>query len=97
MDIPPRKRVSQEILNEIYNSNEWQDRLMKCLRVEFENYATPVTRGQPWGTSTVGVKYYENGVRVAVVIFYHLPNGSIGASGKPSPKGLLIDGVWHYT
>jgi hypothetical protein len=35
----------------------------------------------------------ENGVRIVLMHQYRLQNGLLGASGKPDPKELLLDGV----
>jgi hypothetical protein len=96
MTKPPFKRVTQQFLDQTYNSQEWQDRLSLCRQEEIDNYPTPITSGQPWGTSTVAIKYWEGDNRIAVVVFYRKPDGSVGASGRPSCKGLLIDGTWHH-
>ena len=51
---------------------------------------------EPGGTLTIGQEYYDNGVLIALVFHYQRPDGSIGASGKRSPKMLLIGGIIHY-
>jgi len=97
MTPPNKQRVSQQFLDQVFNEGGWTDRLAKCKKYEFHNQPTPPQRGQLPGTSTIGEKFYDQtGKLVAVVIYYRKPDGSLGASRKPSCKGLLIDGLWHY-
>jgi hypothetical protein len=96
MNGAPIKRVSQEFLNDYFNMHV-ESQLTEYRSVEFYNKPTPPESGQPWGTSTVGIKYYDQRqVLCAVIFYYRKPDGTLGASGKPIPKGLLIDGIWHY-
>jgi hypothetical protein len=99
MTKPPnhqRKSVSQEELNREFNENGWEERLKTCQDREFYNRPTPPQVGQTWGTNTVGIKYYKDGILVAMIFHYETPDGKIGASGQRSPKILLIDEVYHY-
>jgi hypothetical protein len=43
---------------------------------------------QPIGTQSQTVPYFLNGQLIAVCHRYLLPDGSLGASGKPDPKML---------
>jgi hypothetical protein len=49
----------------------------------------------PKGTKSQVIRYYDptTGRQVAIVHQYSLPDGSIGASGKPDPKRVVKDGV----
>jgi hypothetical protein len=97
MMTPSRKPVDQPWLNRQYNDNAWADRLAPCRKLEVHNSLTPAKHGQVQGTLTIGHDYYDAENRVIATIFYYLkPNGELGASGKKTPKGLLIDGVWCY-
>jgi hypothetical protein len=98
MTKPPKKRVSQQSLNNEYNANGWENRLASYTRIEIYNKPTPLFEsGEPLGTHTIGYDYIDaEGKRVATVFRYERPNRSLGASGKPTPKGLLIDDVWCY-
>jgi hypothetical protein len=51
--------------------------------------------GQPPGTRSQLVTYYENGKEVATVHQFELKDGSLGASELPDPKEVVVDGV-HY-
>jgi hypothetical protein len=35
----------------------------------------------------------RNGVRECLVLFYYLPDGKIGVSGRPDPKAIVDDAV----
>lgn len=48
---------------------------------------------QPIGTRSESVGYFLDGERIAVCHQYVLPDGSLGASGKPDPKAITYDGV----
>lgn len=99
MTKPPiaRKPVSQEFLNHAFNDGHWAEKLCTYREVKFYHRPTPPEAHQPLGTDTIGIKYYDpEGNLAAIVFYYKKPDGSLGASGQPSPKGLLIGGIWHY-
>lgn len=64
--------------------------------VEDERPALPI-RGQPPGTTSVLMHIYTpSAQKVAVVHFFRLPDGKVGASGKVDPKKLHVDGeIWQ--
>lgn len=51
----------------------------------------------PPGTRSQLVRYFDGATLVAEVHRYLRPDGTLGASGMPDPKGLLHDGRWYYT
>lgn len=51
----------------------------------------------PVGTRSQLVRYFDGENLVTEVHRYLLPDGSIGASGMPDPKGVLHDGQWYFT
>jgi hypothetical protein len=53
----------------------------------------PGSANQPAGTRSEIVEYWAQGQRVAVCHRYVLPDRSIGGSGVPDPKWLMVDGV----
>ncbi len=93
----PKQIVSQDFLSQHFNDENWEGKLSACRSIEFHNRPASVESGQVPGTCRIGTKYYdhENNL-VAIVFIYRKPDGTLGASGKPSPKGLLIDGTWCY-
>ena len=56
---------------------------------------TPV-KGLPAGSQTQMISYREkSGLEIARAYRFLLPDGSIGASGKPDPKRLLKNGTLY--
>ena len=52
--------------------------------------------GLPLCTRSQTIAYLDpNGDEVALVHQYLLPNGSLGGSGLPDPKRLLVEGVLY--
>jgi hypothetical protein len=49
----------------------------------------------PAGTRSQIIAYREGNTTVAEVHQYLLPDGSLGASGVPDPKRLLINGLLY--
>jgi hypothetical protein len=93
----PRKQVAQPWLNQQFNDNGWGERLASYRKAEIHNSLTPSIHGQVEGTLTIGHDYYDAENRlVATVFHYRKPDGTLGASGHLTPKGLLIEGVWCY-
>lgn len=58
--------------------------------------ATCYAKGYPLGTCKQLLDYYHGEVRVALVHRVLLPDGTIGASGLPDPKLLLVEGVYWF-
>jgi hypothetical protein len=94
----PRKRVTQVWLNQQFDENGWPERLASYTRAEIHNSLTPARHGQVEGTLTIGHDYYDAENRLVATVFcYRNPDGKLGASGRMTPKGLLIDDVWCHT
>ena len=55
--------------------------------------AHPVS-GQPRGTRSERVVYYDGGKPVAVAHRFVAPDGSIGGSGLPDPKAVRLGDEW---
>lgn len=93
----PRKKVDQTWLNQQFNESGCENRLASYSKTEIHNSLTPRHRGQVEGTLTVGYDYYDTENKLVATLFlYRQPDGKLGASGRMTPKGLLIDGVWCY-
>jgi hypothetical protein len=94
---PPFVPVTQEELREIFN----REVLPRIERGELwemvvnSGVPRPEAR-QPAGTRSEVVDYFDTPEgrlrKVARIHRYKLPNGSIGASGKPDPKLVEHDG-----
>lgn len=84
-------------MNRRFNEDGWEDRLQGCQKVEHHHKTTSSLTGFPPGTTCVGTKYKDSeGVLIAILFKYVSPDGKLLASGKPTPKGLLIDNIWFY-
>ncbi|HEY6337604.1 MAG TPA: hypothetical protein VIW68_03845 [Candidatus Sulfotelmatobacter sp.] len=94
----PRRKIDQSWLNQQFAQDGWEKRLASYTKVEIYNSLTPREHGQVEGTLTIGHDYYDaENALVATIFHYRKPDGNFGASGKPCPKGLLIDGIWCHT
>ena len=61
-----------------------------------ESHPSPPRASLPECTRSQILAYYDpHGVKVALVHQYLRPDGSFGASGRPDPKKLLLDGVLY--
>jgi hypothetical protein len=97
MTSSPRKKVEQSWLNQQFNENSWEERLASYRKSLIHDSLTPAKHGQVEGTMTIGYDYYDaENKLVATVFHYRKPDGTLGASGHYTPKGLLIDGTWCY-
>ncbi len=65
-------------------------------KVTWQSHPAAPKAGEPFCTRSQTVSYFNsNGQRIALVHQYRRPDGSIGASGRPDPKSLLLDGVLY--
>jgi hypothetical protein len=104
--VSPRRgsrRVAPSELRRIFNEGGYLERvgsneLIEAL--ESERPARPEAQ-QPLGTMSRMVWYYavdSDGTlaKVALVHEYRRPDGSIGGSGRPDPKRLIVDDeIWY--
>jgi len=89
----PRKRVSQETLNQEFDNNDWEKRLQSYTKVEYYNRLTPESAGLPKGTSTIGYEYMDaENKRVALVFHCETPDREIVGNRRFRPKELLVGG-----
>ena len=98
--MPPKrytvKWVSKNIIRHIFNSRQyWNDAKSGKfnIRVLKNNHGNYRSKGEPFCTKSQYVVYLtKNGEFVASVHQYLRPNGSLGASGQPDPKRILVNG-----
>jgi hypothetical protein len=88
--------VSASTIRKLFNDGKYAERLSAgeftttCIR---EGTPSPAAN-QPAGTKSQIVEYLDaNGNRVALVHQYLLPDGTLGAGGKPDPKKLWQNGA----
>lgn len=81
-------------LRERFNAGRYYERAVAnelLATIESERPARPEAN-QPAGTLSQMVWYYDGtGQRVALVHQYLRRDGSLGASGRPDPKRLLLE------
>lgn len=95
----PVREVSKAELQRIFNEGRYLERLQanELLASVERSSLAPRGRGQPPGTMSQMVWYFDLQLnRVALVHQYRCPDGTIGASGKPDPKRILLDGEILY-
>jgi hypothetical protein len=94
----PRRKVPAWQLQQLFNNGLYFEKVQRnqlLASVESSRPADP-SKGQPPGTLSQMVWYFDATERVALVHQYLRPDGTIGASGLPDPKRLLIDGEILY-
>jgi hypothetical protein len=92
------RRVPAHRLREIFNEKQYLERVERGeLRAHVlkEGHARRAS-GEPWCTASQYVAYYDaEGRKVAEVHQYRRQDGSIGGSGRPDPKRILMDDeIW---
>ena len=66
--------------------------------LEKERHLDPFRTAEPLCTHSQILIYYDKeGNEIARVHQYQRPDGTLGGSGRPDPKGLIIGGVIYYT
>lgn len=60
-----------------------------------ESQPNALPAGMPAGTRSQIIAYRQGGAQVAVVHQYLLPDGTLGASGLPDPKRLLVNDLLY--
>lgn len=102
MGNPPDRWVSVHKLRQAFNDGHYWERvqagvLQECLK-DRRHRTKPTANLPPCTHSEIYEYRDQHGERVAIVHLMRLPDGSIGASGRPDPKLLLVDGVvWHIS
>jgi len=85
--------VPAAILRQLFNDGRYWERVNEnelVAAVEREGPARPQA-GQPPGTMSRMVWYFDSQrQRVALVHEYRLPDGTLGGSGRPDPKRLMV-------
>ena len=101
MDDIPRRRVSADELRALYNNGGFEEGLRTgryTAAVRRSGHPSPPAAGEPFCTQSQILEGYDTatGARVALVHRYLRPDGTLGASGRPDPKAVVVDGVLFY-
>ncbi len=83
----------------MFNDGEYWEQVQKgILRAKLvgNNHPSSPRAKEPFCTRSQYIIYVNSkGVKVAGVHQYLRPNGKIGASGRPDPKELFINGILY--
>lgn len=87
--------VSADIIRKIFNDGQYYQKVLDNILttiIKEDSLLTKLPIGEPPGTRSQMVFYVDHqGKVVALVHQYLRPDGSIGASGKPDPKKLIVE------
>jgi hypothetical protein len=100
MSHPQGKRVTPVELRRMFNNSTIPD-LIKSgkLREELirQGHPSPRGSGQPFCTHSQILSFWNReGKMVALCHQYKRPDGTIGGSGKPDPKRIMIEGTIYF-
>lgn len=91
--------MSAAEIRQLFNDGDFWARSQRgelTQTVMAESHPRPPRASLPTCTRSQIVAYFDaQDVKVALVHQYLLPDGSLGASGRPDPKKLLVNGVLH--
>jgi hypothetical protein len=92
----PPIAVDEETLRRMFNEGRYYERALAGefrVNVVYDSPAGAASR-QPKGTKSQILEYWDKyGRRIATMHQFRLPSGLLGASGRPDPKSLVVDGV----
>lgn len=90
-------RVGAHRLRAIFNEGRYYEQAQRGeLQVLTRRQGpAPAKAGQPPGTMSELLDYYNGSTRVATVHQYRRPDDSLGASGLPDPKAVLKEDVLY--
>ena len=93
------RRVTDWELRKIFNDGDYYAKVLRnelVAVVERDGLASPAMN-HPSGTRSQTVRYYDHEFGpVAFVHQFVLPDGSLGASGKPDPKRIWLESEILY-
>ena|SRR3990170_3865629 len=96
---PSLQRIPISQLRQIFNKGDSWAKVQSGelqQRVVSENHPTSPRAPVPYCTRSQYIAYIDSeGQELARVHQYLLPDGSLGASGRPDPKQLLVNGVLY--
>ena len=101
MPKPPTKRVSASELRKMFNDGKYWERakqdILRSVLVANNHPSSPRAK-EPICTRSQYIIYIDrNGKKVAGVHQYLRTDGKIGASGRPDPKELFINGILYIS
>jgi hypothetical protein len=99
MSIPPTCVVSAAELRQKFNDHDFAGRVQRgelTAHVLSERIPQPMPPHLQPGTRSQIIAYRDaNGVQVAVVHQYLQPDNTLGASGRPDPKRIILNNLLY--
>lgn len=99
MSEPPIRWCEPDDLRRMFNDGGVWERARSgelTQTIRKERHPSPPDAHEPFCTRSQIITYHDrNGHRIALVHQYLRPDGSLGASGRPDPKEVLIAGVLY--
>jgi hypothetical protein len=90
----PVEWVDEEVIRQYFNDSQFHERAKSgalVTRIKRNSHCLRPPAGEPFCTHSQIVYYYtRNGDLLAIVHQYLRPDGTIGASGLPDPKRLVL-------
>lgn len=86
--------VRPEAIRRAFNEGRYYERMLSGeieARLRNDSHPERPVGDEPVCTRSQMYSYWLNGAPVALVHQYTRPDGSIGASGRPDPKVLVLD------
>src|SRR5262245_10656308 len=100
MPDPPKSRVLPPELRRKWHENRFPERLQSGefrQEVRRDGHPSPALANEPHCTRSQIVYCFDSSNKLAAVYHQYLrQDRTIGASGQPDPKRLLIGGVIYY-
>jgi len=101
MIVPPVRVTSAAEIRRVFNDGDFWARAQRGEFTQLlmaESHPSPPRASLPPCTRSQILAYFDlSGVKVALVHQYLRPDGSLGASGRPDPKKLLLNGILYVT
>lgn len=91
----PIEQVSADIIREEFNSRQYFEKAQSgefVVEVDGSPHCKRPPKDHPICTHSQILRYYtKDGTPRAIVHQYQLPDGSIGGSGRPDPKYIVLE------
>jgi hypothetical protein len=100
MTHPQRKKVTPEELRQMFNDTTIPSQIKSGelrQKLKSQGHPSPPRAGLPYCTYSQILSFWDSkGKLVAICHQYKRPDGTIGGSGKPDPKMIMIQGTIYY-
>ena len=92
----PVEYVSAEIIRREFNQRQLYERMQRnefTIYLKRNNHPETPPQGEPKCTHSQIVYYYDQNKNLMAIVHQFLrPDGTLGASGRPDPKVLIVGG-----